>query len=459
MEKLLPGIKNIHLIGIGGIGMSGLALLLKDKGFNVRGSDLKNSPNVKILRSKGIEVFIGHDSAQLSPDAELVSYSSAVKSDNPEILQAEKRAVSILKRGELLAKLCQGQKTIAVAGSHGKTTTTSLLGHIFTSLGYNPAIFLGGSPLNYSSRACWGDDYFVVETDESDGSFLYCHPWSSIITNIDSEHLDHYGTIERLRASFLQFGRQTEDKVVGFGDCSFVSEILSEGGGISFGWDEENIVRGANFKFDNGCSCFDLYIKGKFIIPVKVPLVGRHNCLNVLAVFAFFNHLGEDLQKAGRALEGFKGTARRFQVKAIFEGITFIDDYAHHPTEIKAVLKAARLLRPKRVFVIVQPHRFSRVRLLSEKFKECFREADRIVITDIYSAHEENQEGVNSREFFKKISKNFPGEIEYIPKDDLPRSIPPSLQKGDLVLVLGAGDINIVAEDIIDELKKSRNQA
>jgi len=456
MEKILSGVRKIYLIGIGGVGMSGLALLLKGKGFEVLGSDSKNSSYVKMLLDKGIKVFVGHCPDHISADIDLVGFSSAVKDDNPELQEAKAKNIPILRRGQLLAKLCQGKRTIAVAGSHGKTTTTSLLGYLLTSLGYKPAVFLGGMPLNYSCGAWWGDDYFVIETDESDGSFLYCNPWVSIITNIDCEHLDHYKTVENLDNSFLKFARQTKSKVVGWADQPFLADIISQVKGVSFGWNQNNLVRGSNFRFDGKFSCFDLYIKEKFITKAKVPLLGKHNCLNTLAVFACLWYLGQDLIKANQALLDFKGTKRRFQIKEKIESIVFVDDYAHHPTEIKAVLSAARLLAPKRLVVIFQPHRFSRVELLYDEFSQCFSDANELFITDIYSAHEKNFKHLSAQMLSEKIAKNFSNRITYIPKDSLSKEVPAYLKGGDLVLSLGAGDINTLTEGIINELKRNR---
>ncbi|NQT28841.1 MAG: UDP-N-acetylmuramate--L-alanine ligase, partial [Candidatus Omnitrophica bacterium] len=228
MEGLLSKVKNIYLVGIGGIGMSGLAFLLKERGFHVKGSDAKESTNVKMLRSQGIEVFIGHKEDQVTSDTDILGYSSAIGEENPEIIQAKKTGVTIFQRAKLLAALCQGKKTIAISGSHGKTTTTSLLGHLLTALDYKPAVFIGGLPLNYSRGAWWGDDYFVIEADESDGSFLEFNPWVSIITNIDSEHLDYYRSIENLKKSFLEFAQNTKDKVIGWGDQPYVAELISK---------------------------------------------------------------------------------------------------------------------------------------------------------------------------------------------------------------------------------------
>ena len=448
MEGLLSKVRNIYLVGIGGIGMSGLALLLKDRGFEVKGSDRKESANVKMLKAQGVEVFIGHRKEQVGVDTDILGYSSAIGEENPEILQARKRGINIFKRAELLAELCKGRKTIAISGSHGKTTTTSLLGYLLTALDYKPAVFVGGLPLNYSQGAWWGDDYFVIEADESDGSFLEFSPWVSIITNIDCEHLDYYGDMEELKKSFLEFARNTRGKVIGWGDQPYLAEVISKVGGISFGWEKENLLRGVNFKFDGEFSCFDLHIKGNFAAEIKTPLIGKHNCLNTLAALAFFYYLGEDLEKVKQSLLDFKGTRRRFEAKGKIKGVTFIDDYAHHPTEIKAVLSAVRFLNPKRLFIIFQPHRFSRVSSLKADFARCFSGGDRLVITDIYAASEENTFGVSAQGLVEEVSKDLSVKAEYIPKNKLIAAILSRLKEGDLVLGLGAGDINIMMEEI-----------
>lgn len=437
--------------------MSGLALLLKDRGFLVKGSDVRDNSNIKMLRDEGIEVFIGHNKKHLSSDTDILGYSSAIPDDNPEIIQAKSRGIGILGRGQFLAKLCEGKKTIAVSGSHGKTTTTSLLGFLLTRLNHKPAVFVGGLPLNYSRGAWWGDEYFVIETDESDGSFLCYEPWYSVITNIDKEHLEHYKSFEKLQESFLQFARQTKEKVIGWGDQPFLSMIIASVGGISYGWGEDNKVRGANFRYQDGYSCFDLYIEGKFIAQVKTPLKGEHNCLNTLAAFAFFNHIGEDLEKVNNLLLDFKGTSRRFELKEKINKVAFIDDYAHHPTEIKAVLAATRLLKPKRIFAVLQLHRFSRVKALFDEFCGCLSDADKIVLTDIYSAHEDYIEGVGPEKIVEQINKVSSGRAEYIPRDSLREKLPACFEEGDIVLGLGAGDINKLMEKVRDEFKKNRS--
>jgi UDP-N-acetylmuramate--alanine ligase len=459
VEEVLSEVKKIHLVGICGSGMSGLALILKDKGFEVSGSDAKSNPTAKILEDNGVKVFIGHQSQQVASDVNLLGFSSAVSENNPEIQEAKRRGINILKRGKLLAGLSKNKKTIAVAGSHGKTTTTSLLSYILTCLGYQPTVFVGGLPLNYSKGAWLGGDYFVIETDESDGSFLEFDPEISLITNIDREHLDYYKTFDNLKKSFLKFALKTSRKVIGWGDDIYVSEIIGKVGGLSFGWNQNNLIRGTNFRVKGNSNSFDLEIEKEFVISVETPLLGRYNCLNTLAVLAFFYQLGEDLNKVNKILKDFKGTKRRFQVKAEIGEVTFIDDYAHHPSEIKAVLGAAKLLNPKRIVAIVQPHRFSRVKLLIDDFPEAFVDADCLVVTDIYAASEDPSGGINSKSFFEAIKRRFSGKIEYIPKARLAQEVPLSLEKGDLVLGLGAGDINILIQEIIDEFKRIRLKA
>ncbi len=454
MEDILTQIKKIHLIGIGGIGMSGLALLLRDRGFRVSGSDICDSYVMEMLRKHNIEVYLGHRKENISLDTDLLVYSSAIKEDNPELVFAKEKGMRILKRAELLSLFCKDKPTIAVAGSHGKTTTTALLGYLFSSLGYRPTVCVGGMPLNYRRNAWWGENYFIVETDESDGSFLYFQPSFSIITNIDSEHLDYYRSMEKLCASFLDFSLATKIKVFGCGDDQKVKEIVSISKGISYGFNQDNFLRAEDFYFDGKFSCFNLIIEDKFIGEVKIPLLGEHNCLNSLAALGLFFHLGEDLEKVIFLLKDFKGTKRRFQVREKLAGTIFIDDYAHHPTEIKAVLKASRYLNPKKVLVIFQPHRFSRVKRLYPEFAHCFSLADELVITDIYAASEDKIEGIDSNFLLQEISTRFCGPLHYIPKEKLVEEVLSLIEGKDMVIALGAGDINILMGKIIDAFRR-----
>jgi len=459
MEAVLSGVKHIYLIGIGGIGVGGLALLLKDKGFKVSGSDMCENHMTALLRENGIDVFIGHRREHMGVDVDLVGYSSAIKQDNPEIAEAQRRGVTIVPRGKLLGLLSWDKKVIAVSGSHGKTTTTSFIGYIMTSLGYAPTVFVGGVPLNYDRHAWWGKDYFVIETDESDGSFLYYNPWVSIITNIDHEHLDYYRSIEKLRQSFLQFAYQTKGMVIGCGDEPTVMDIVQKAGGTLYGFARHNKVSASRVWFDGRHTCFDLFIDQKYVCPVSIPLLGTHNVLNTLAVIAFFLYKGDDLNKVVSLLDGFKGTKRRFQIKKKINNVMFVDDYAHHPTEIAAVLNAAKYLSPKRLFVIFQPHRFSRVEALQKEFGRCFNVVDELVITDIYAASEKPIAGINADLLLEEIKKNFHGNARYIAKEKLIDIVPSCLEPGDVVMGLGAGDINTIMDGIANEFERSRVKA
>ncbi|MFH1767896.1 MAG: UDP-N-acetylmuramate--L-alanine ligase [Candidatus Omnitrophota bacterium] len=453
MENILLKAKRVHFVGIGGIGMSGLALILKDKGFKPQGSDISDNSNVKMLEAEGIPVYIGHSASFINSDIDLVVYSSAVKEDNPEIREAEKQGIPLLKRGQLLALLSRDRKTIAIAGSHGKTTTTSLIGYLLTSLRYDPTVFIGGVSLNYSRNAWNGKDYFVIETDESDGSFLYYNPWCSLITNVDYEHIDYYKNMGALRDSFLQFASQTKEKIFVWGDDANIKDFLGLDRVVTYGLSEGNTIRAVNLVFYSTHTCFDLVIGTKQIISVKSPLLGVHNVLNLIAVLGLFDYLGEDLMKVLSLLANYKGVKRRFQIKGTVQDICFVDDYAHHPKEIQATLQAAKALAPKRIVAVFQPHRYSRIKLLYSEFSRCFYDCDCLVVTDIYSAGEPPVDGIDSCFLFKEISKYYGGSIYYIPRENLIREVVPLLKDGDLVIGLGAGDINLIIAKVMEEYK------
>ncbi len=441
--------RNVYMVGIGGAGMSALALLLKDKGFGVRGSDIKESYNVAMLRGEGIDVYLGHKKENISSEIEIVVYSSAVNEDNPEIQEAHRRGIPVVSRGKMLGVISQGYKTIAIAGSHGKTTTTALLGYVMDSLGYSPTLYVGGTLLNYQRNAIAGKDYFVIETDESDGSFLYYNPWISVITNIDYEHLDYYGSIMGIKASFRKFAENTKDIVIACGDDEVVGAVLSGRKYLSYGFSKNNLIRASNVSSDGINTFFDLTIGNIKYKGVKIPLLGEHNVLNTLAVLGFFYYRDIDLNKVVSSLGGFKGTRRRFEFKARVKGITFIDDYAHHPREIESVLLAAKKVPHKRIVGVFQPHRYSRVKLLYQKFRHCFKNCDYLVVTDIYPAGEKPIPGVHSNFLFDQIRYYFNGEMVYIPEGDLARELPSHLKEGDVVLGLGAGNINTIMDEVV----------
>lgn len=446
--------KKIYMLGIGGIGMSGLALLMKEKGAIVIGSDIKLSKTAKMLQDAGIAINIGHRPENITDDIDLVVYSSAISMDNPEIVSAKNKDITVMQRAKLLAVVSKDFKTIAVSGTHGKTTTTSLLGYILNSLGYEPTVFVGGIPLNFSKNAWLGKDFCVIEADESDGTFLEYSPWCSVITNIDNEHLDHYKSFKNLKQSFHGFAMQTQDTVFGCGDDSYVRDVLKGLKSVKYGFLKNNDIRADNLKVSGLNTIFDLYDGKKVYKNVLLPLVGKHNVLNTLAVIAFCKHIGIEIAEVVDRLKGFKGTSRRFQMKALLSKVAFIDDYAHHPHEIKSVLTTANNLGYKRIVAVLQPHRYSRVAQLFNEFIHCCDSADCIFITDIYSAGEQPIQGITGENLYKKIKKHYKGYCEYAVYKDLPLRVANFVCPGDMVIALGAGDINLAIEKAAKEFKQ-----
>lgn len=458
MEKVLQQVRKIHLVGIGGAGMSGLACLLQDRGFSVQGSDISLSSKLEKLQARGICVYLGHSQSNIGKDIDLVCYSSAISKDNCELQLAVKKGIRVIRRGTLLAYLCNSTKTIAIAGSHGKTTVVSLLSYLFKSLGHNPTVFIGGLPIDGSLPAVWGRDYSIIETDESDGTFLDYRPYLSVITNIDREHLNYYRTFASLQKAFLTFAKNSKDRVFGCIDSQEVAEIIRKTGGILFGFNRLGFYQAKNIEFKQGVTCFDLYKKEHFCIRLEVPLLGRHNCLNVLAALSVLDYLGFDLKRIKKYLVDFKGLERRFQIKGSFFDVTFVDDYAHHPTEIKAVLQAAKPFLKKRLVVVLQPHRPSRLQALFSEFSRCLTGADLVVVTDIYRAGELSLPEVCAENLAAVIKRQNKSQAIYINREELAVKVPALLRRGDLVLCLGAGDISQELEKIIDVFKKNKSR-
>ncbi len=457
MKGKLNTIRRIHLVGIGGVGMTALALLLKDRGFTVSGSDIKESRNTKMLKEKSFPVYIGHRRENIQ-DAQLLCYSSAVKEDNIEILEAIKRGIEVVKRAELLSWISWNDKNIVISGSHGKTTTSALTAFVLTSLGYNPNVFVGGVALDFGKSAWSGKDLFVIEADESDGSFLCYNSWISVVTNIDYEHLDYYKNFDNLLDSFHEFIINAKSLAIGCGDDSNVVSLMRKVPSCLYGLRKHNDVRGKNIRLFRDLTVFDFYFKDRKFSEIELSLVGEHNVLNALAALAICGHLGVDIDKIIPLLKKFKGTYRRFQLKANIGGVIFVDDYAHHPKEIEVTLKAAKQFFKRRLVVVFQPHRYSRIKLLYKKFAQCFYSCDYLVVTDIYAAGEPYQDNISGVFLANEIRNSFKNTV-YIPKEELSKKVPLLLQEGDAVIGLGAGDINIVMESIVREflLKEKYN--
>ncbi len=447
-----------HFIGIGGIGMSGVAHLMLKAGASVSGSDLKENRITDELKRLGAKIFIGHNAQNISNQSAIV-YSSAIKDDNPEICQGRKLGIPLLKRAEALALLMRKKTAITIAGSHGKTTTTSLISYMLLEAGLCPTVAIGGILKNIDTNACLGSgEFFVAEADESDGSFLYYQPKYSIITNIDYEHLDYYHSFENECNAFKSFLKLTQEDGCVFicsDDLNLKKLSLSYKGRIVFfGLNEPADICAKNIELNGLTSDFDCFSKNKLISRFHLALGGRHNISNALAVIALGLELGIDLAYIRRTLEGYKGAGRRLEIKFKSDKYLVLDDYAHHPSEIKATLAAVANLKSKRRIVVFQPHRYSRTQLLLNEFAVSFDQADYLIITDIYAASEQPIEGIDAGVLLNKIKECCPNkQVVYLPKEKITEFLVGFIKDGDLLITLGAGDIVRVADALAEKLK------
>jgi UDP-N-acetylmuramate--alanine ligase len=450
--------KHYHLVGIGGIGMSGIAQLLLRCNYRVTGSDLRENKNTRELKRMGAEIFIGHDSKNIK-GADIVVYSSAIKEDNSEIKEAQRFKVPLIMRAQALAELMVDKSVITVAGSHGKTTITSLVSYLLLESGLSPTIAIGGILKNIDTNACAGSGkFFVAEADESDGSFLYYKPKFSIITNIDREHLDYYENFEKEIEAFRKFVNSTNpDGCVFFcSDDLNLKKIIKEYKNryVSFGLHSEADIYPKNIVLEGLSSSFDCFLKDKFVARFSLALGGEHNISNALSTIALGLELGIELEFIKRALSGYKGASRRLEVKFKNRDYTIIDDYAHHPTEIKATLKAVFNLKAKRVIAIFQPHRFTRTQLLFDEFAKSFNNVDILIITDIYSASEQPILNINGPNLCRRVEELYPKkEVYFVPREEIIEKVSSVARPGDLIITLGAGDIVRLSDELAEKFK------
>jgi len=456
----------IHFVGIGGIGMSGIAEVLHNLGYEVTGSDVKESDTTKRLSSLGIKVYIGHRAENVD-DAHVVVISSAVSNDNAEVVAAKKKSIPVIPRAEMLAELARLKYGILVAGAHGKTTTTSLVATVISNSGLDPTVVIGGKLRATGSNARLGQgDFLVAEADESDGSFLRLSPTIAVVTNIDREHMDFFKTMDSLRDAFLSF----INKVPFYG----VSIICIENEElrkllpkvhrryITYGLSPDADVYAAGIKKGFMSVSFDVMYKGENIGNFSLPVPGVHNILNSLAAIIAARELKIDTAVIREALKKFSGIQRRFELKGEEKGIKVFDDYGHHPTEIKATLKAAKdgLFAGHgsgRLFVIFQPHRYTMTKDLMNEFASCFSEADILRLLDIYSAGEKPVSGVDANELFRRIKKTGHKDVAYFPdRESLADNLLVRLKSGDVVFTLGAGDVWKFGEEILKRIKDKR---
>jgi UDP-N-acetylmuramate--alanine ligase len=452
----------IHFVGIGGIGMSGIAEVLHNLGYEITGSDIKESETTNRLKDLGIKIFIGHDRKNIN-DAHVVVISSAVSENNPEVIEAKKRAIPVIPRAEMLAELGRLKYGILVAGAHGKTTTTSLIATILGDGGLDPTVVIGGKLKSMGSNAKLGQgDYIVAEADESDGSFLKLNPTIAVITNIDKEHLDYFKELKNLKAAFLSF----INKIPFYGiavvclENEHIKDIIPfiKRRFLTYGFTKKADIYANDIQNLGTKMSYEVIYKGSSLGRFDIPIPGRHNVLNSLASIAVSMELQIPLELIRRSLSGFCGIQRRFELKGEQSGIKIFDDYGHHPSEIRATLNAAReCFKENRLLVIFQPHRFTRTRDLMDEFAKSFNYIDRLFLMDIYAAGERPIEGISSEHLYYKIKEEGFGNVTYIPdKYRLINAVVSDLKSGDVLITLGAGDVYKIAEEIIERLKNGK---
>ena len=455
----------IHFVGIGGIGMSGLAIIMKDLGFKVQGSDISNNKNIDRVKQKNIKIYIGHKKQNINKSTILV-ISSAIKKNNSEVLFAKKRKIPIYTRGEMLANVVSLMKNVVVAGSHGKTTTTSLISNIFSHAKIDPTVINGGVLNSFSGSARLGkSDWCILESDESDGSFTKIPPTYSIVTNIDKEHLDYYKSLEVLKKNFIKF----IEKIPSFGkvficlDDKINKQVIKKIRNLNYntyGTDKLSNFKILNISQNENNSKFDIKInlpgsKEKLIKNIKIPLIGLHNIRNSTVAAAVAFSVGIPIKIIKKGLEKFSGVQRRFTKVFTFQNVPFFDDYAHHPTEITEVLDGVReVYKGKEIVCIFQPHRISRVKNLHEEFSRSFKKADIVILCPIYNAGENIKLEFSYNSFAKKIIKNSKVKLILINNNlDLIKYVKQNIYGNKIVIGMGAGSISNWIRDLPKHIK------
>lgn len=485
MRTMSPDIGTLHFVGIGGIGMSGIATLLADLGYNVQGSDMADSANVARLRDQGIHVSIGHEGAHIkTQQGELpaaIVISSAIKDDNPELVAARANKVPVVGRAEMLAELMRLKSSVAVAGTHGKTTTTSMVGQMLDFAGLDPTVVNGGIVNAYGTNTRFGQSqWMVVEADESDGSFIRLPATVAVVTNIDPEHMDHYGSFDQVKNAYKRFVLNLPFHgyallCIDHPEVQTLAAQVSDRKIITYGFNPQADIRAENIRINADGCVFDVTFAGwlnengqdQKITGIHLSMLGKHNVQNSLVALGVAKEMGVDEATMKTAMNSFGGVKRRFTKTGEVEGITIIDDYAHHPVEIDVVLKTARAATAEKngnVITVMQPHRYSRLQDLYEEFCRCFNDADHVIIADVYEAGEKPIEGVNKDYLAKGLKEHGHRSVQVLhDKDDLPRMIADLAQKDDMVILMGAGNIThwayALPEQLSDEVQKRKGTA
>ena len=457
----------IHFVGIGGIGMSGIAEVMHNLGYTVQGSDMAEGPGVLRLRERGVSVSIGHEKEHVE-GAAVVVISTAVKRTNPEVAHALENRIPVVRRAEMLAELMRLKSTIAVAGTHGKTTTTSMIAALLDAGNVDPTVINGGIIEQYGSNARLGDsDWMVVEADESDGSFLRLDGTIAVVTNIDPEHLDHYGDFDGVKNAFVEFIHNVPFYgaailCIDHPEVQAVVGKVRDRRVVTYGFSLQADICGVNIRPNAGGNTFDVVVRqrgeeDRRIEGVKLPMPGRHNVQNALAAIAVAIEMGCDDDVIVGGFSEFGGVRRRFTKVGSVAGAMIIDDYAHHPVEIKAVLGAARESAKGRVIAVVQPHRYTRLRDLMDDFQSCFNEADQVYVTPVYEAGEEPIEGVDAAALVAGLkSRGHRSAATVTDQADLAKTLAAEVGQGDMVVCLGAGDITKWAAGLANAIEAAK---
>lgn len=453
-------IRSIHFVGIGGIGMSGIAEVLLAHGFEVSGSDQRDGETTKRLASQGARIVIGHRSENLQ-QVDVVVFSSAIPRDNPELVEARERGVPVIPRAEMLAELMRLKDGIAIAGSHGKTTTTSLVATVLRAAKLDPTVIIGGKLNQLGSSAARGQgDLLVAEADESDGSFLHLTPTIATITNIDAEHLDHYPDHEAIKDAFVAFANRVPfyGLVIACLDHPHVQSILPriDKRVATYGLSAQADYRAQRPEMIGLSTRFEVLRRGEPMGTFEVRMPGIHNVLNALAVIAVADEVGVDPAVVREALRTFEGVQRRFTVLGEVNGITVVDDYAHHPAEVQATLEAARRAYNRRVVVAFQPHRYTRTHHLFADLVRAFNAADVVLLTDVYSAGEAPIEGADSAHLVHAMRQHGHRDVHHVPeRADLVAALTGKLLPGDVVVTMGAGSITQTGPELLQALLRT----
>ncbi len=461
-ERMTPPAvpSRVHVVGVGGAGMSAVATVLVGMGARVSGSDLKDSPGLERLRSLGVEVHVGHSPENLSPDLDAVAISTAIPPSNPELVAARERGITVMRRAEVLGAIAATRSTVAVAGTHGKTTTSSMLTVVLGEAGLDPSFLIGAEVNEIGTGAAWTEgDLFVAEADESDGTFLEIPRTAAVVTNVEPDHLEFYGSVEALHRAFARFMAHTAGPVLVCADDEVARRLAAEVAGSAevhtYGTSREAEMRMVDLRTGGRGSTFTLEREGRALGELSIPVAGAHNARNAAAAASMALLLGAPFEAARTALARFAGVPRRFEHRGQVGGVTFVDDYAHLPTEVSSALDAASDGDWDRVVAVFQPHRYSRTATVGPQFADAFEAADLLVVTDVYPAGELPRPGVSGKLVLDAVLDAHPRTAAaYLPRRaDLVSYLSQRLRPGDVCVTLGAGDITSLPDEVAAALE------